>query len=78
MGEKQSYSYKQGNKSYYCEVVHRQDGYYGVKLYDKEGLFKRQLNKNDEGIYFHLIGVKSMIQQAVWRLESKRKSMSLD
>lgn len=78
MVEKRYYSYKREDKSYYCVVFHRKDGYYGVKLYDKNGLFKRQLNKNDEGCYFHLMGVESMINQAVWKLESRQDSMKLD
>ena len=55
---------------YYCKIKQFKEDYYTVSLYNKDGLFKKKLNKGEE-LYFYLIGFEKMANLEVMKYETK-------
>ena len=54
-------------KEYFAILEHSSNGFYRVKLYNSDRFLRKQLNKNDEGTYYYLEGVESMIKRTMWK-----------
>lgn len=64
-------------KEYFAVIKHSSNGYYRVKLYDSDKLLRKQLNKDDEGSYYYLEGVETMIRRTMWKYNAKQELLDI-
>lgn len=77
MTEKIKLNFTWKEKEYFTVIKHTSNGFYRVELYDNSGWRRKQLNENDEGLFYYLVGVESMLERTMWKYEGKWKLLNI-